>query len=345
MYQNRRGLPVTRVTVYNAWMSSRVVLLSLLTFTAPVQANPAPLGGPGSGPAPLGPETSTAIALKEARVTITDGVKMKYPSPVHGGGMLPLHAVGYAGTYVLKNLGDNPRTVKVGFPTATAILGAGTPEGDVRNVKVIVDGKRIKHKVVTREIKGTVFRADQLPSRTLAALKKKGLARVLDGDPTLIDLAGLGREASVIAAWSAALPGLTAAQREKLYETVTRHYSDPDDLAVESVEERWYTFTLRIKPAQSREVKLSYQSPRGDARIVAASSYSFTYTMRTGARWSGPIDHYRLELVLETRRPLSAYVIRPGGFKRVKPRRLVLERRRFVPRDDLVVRVKKKRPR
>jgi hypothetical protein len=318
------------------------VAFVLFLLATAAHANPAPLGGPGSGPAPLA--ASADIALKRAHVVVTDGVKMSYPSPVHGGGTLPLHAVGYAGTYVLENVGKEPRTVTVGFPAATATLGAGTSEGEVRDVKIAVDGKPARHKVVTRETKGTIFRASQL-GPALAALKKRGLARVLDGDPTLVDLAKLGRRAKIIAARTRGLPGLTGAQRKKLVQTVTRHYSDPADLDVESVEERWYTVAVRFEPGKSRELKLVYRSPRGDARIVADSGYSFTYTMRTGGRWAGPIDRYRLELVLETRRPLSAYVIRPGGFKRVKPRTLVFERRRFVPREDLVVRVKQKRPR
>jgi len=312
------------------------LLLPALCGAALAQAGPT--GGPGVDPVPL--DHGDTIALTRADVTVTDGVQTTYPSVVKGGGRLPLHNVEYRGEYTLKNLSRTEQTVHLGIPVVLATLNAGTETGGIEELEVRGPGGVIKHDMLSREVKGTIFAVQSLSRAAQTALLGAGLARTLEGDPTLVDLAPLGRDRKTVADRVAKLRGLDSAQRKQLVETVVRHHLEPDDLAVERVAQQQYTFAVRLPPSATWTIHIRYRSPRGDERLLRSAAYSFSHVMRTGARWAGSIQRYRLNLVLETRRPWTDYSIRPTGYRRAGAKRVVFEHRNFEPRDDLVVRVR-----
>lgn len=319
----------------------RIAPLTLATLLAQTAwANPGPVGGPGSGPWPL--RKSSAVAMERATIVITDGVKSTSPPLTRPGKPQPLHTVVYRGRYTLKNTSNTPVKLKVGFPNAIEDerYGGNVPFGHIRNFEARVDGKRIRTKVVTRRIKGTIFWLRDIPKPVLNKLVAAGLAEVIAGHDQIVNLAKLGLERRVIARRLRKV-ALTKAQRSALIAKMLAFYKRPKPSDIKVIAQDWYTFELRIPAKRSTQLLLGYDSPRGHPGIVAASGYRFGYTMRTGASWAKPIGRYTVELALKTTIPLSRYRIQPKGFRKVKGRRRVLRRswRNFVPTEDLVVEV------
>ncbi|MCA9672340.1 MAG: DUF4424 family protein [Myxococcales bacterium] len=282
---------------------------------------------------------STTVAMRRAKIVITDGVMLSYPSFVSNGPPQKLHAVRYHASYVLANRSRKRQRLKIGFPNATYTHhGIDVPFGYIRNFSVRINGKRAPVKVVTRTIKGTVFDALKLSTAVVKALVAAKLAKPIAGHASALNIAKLGRTRNTIAK-RLQLARLTDKQKRALTKTLVSHYRRPSDTAIKDIEQYWHVFDVAFPPSKSIKLKIQYDSPRGYKASTQRGDYSFSYTMRTGTRWAGPIGRYTVLLVLKTRIPLRQYKVRPAGFKRAGARRLRRTWVRFVPREDVVVRV------
>jgi uncharacterized protein YjhX (UPF0386 family) len=316
----------------------RTVFALLCLFPLAAHANPAPVGGPGKTPGPRIVRDAASIVLVDEKVVITDGLIRELPAMCSSCAPMKVHAVGYEGTYQLANRAKKPVSLRVGFPVVEGTVKAGGSYGSLEDFQVRVRGAKaavsddpvVSTRLQTRD---ALLQAG-IDAATLAKAESKKLVAPVEGDPDLVDLAGLGTNEAKVHDRVAQI-GVSAEQRKLLEATAVAALKDEDDLTIEA-KLTWRSFEVSFDPGETVTVKVSYSSIHG---WEGADDYRFAYVLTTGSHWAEKIGHCQIVIRPAQDKSAKDYQVLPAG-ARIDLGEISLEWKDFKPHENVIVRLK-----
>lgn len=284
----------------------------LLLGSAPVAANPTPIGSPGSTLVPFRLKLLSGISIAEEKLLIEDGQKDSIPSFALGGGRMDVPCVRYRAQYQFENSSGKATTVKVGFPIIVYSQMAGGSYGGFISLKATYGNKSLEVKE-SSEPKPMIFPTEILGD-VMEELQTAGVVKTLPESSSFVDLSLLGK--TLQSADTALLKSkkLSKKQIAHCLSVLKRLAFLKNDETLTGQSLLWYTFEIPLPKGLSKNLTVSYKS-----FVPFGEDYSFSYILSTAKFWNKQTKKLTVEMA-----PDEQFQKKGGRYEILPKRKFVL---------------------
>lgn len=311
-----------------------VCVVAFVTYSAPANCNPAPIGSPGRDLVPFSLKKLPGVSISEEILTIKDGMKGKIPAFTPGGGSMDVPSVRYQARYQFDNATGKTVSLKVGFPVIVYSEAAGGSYGGLSELKASYGDDQLSVQQLTVS-KPMVFPRERLAPIMRELQSCRVITRVAES-ADFVDLTRLGASQKAARKVLTNSGSLSQEQVRRVLKVLKNSVYGGSDQALTGQSLVWYTFVIPLASGPSKLLTVSY-----DSFVPFGGDHSFSYILSTGKFWGHQIKRLKIviEPDLEFVRKGGRYEIRPlGKFKHdSNDAAFVFEKSNFDPVFDLYV--------